>query len=82
MDCRLTIGENETFRGILTECMASGERVDMILDENGLDRASGRVKSVFDEDGRGFLEMEDGRKIGINTVVAVNGVFAAAYAGC
>ncbi len=82
MDCRLTIGESETFLGILTRCMEAGERVDMILDENGLTRAAGHIRSVNTEDGQSFLEMENGRRIEIGSVVAVNGVFASAYSGC
>lgn len=82
MDSRLTIGETETFRGMLTQCMEAGQRVDMILDDNGLTRAAGQIRSVYDEDGLSFLEMEDGQKIGISSVIAVNGVFASAYSGC
>ncbi len=82
MDGRLTIGESETFLGILTQCMETGQKVDMILDDNGLTRAAGYIKSVDSVDGQSFLEMEDGRRIDISTVVAVNGVFAAAYSGC
>ncbi len=82
MDCRLTIGESETFRGMLTQCMERGQRADMILDDNGLTRAAGQIKAVYDENGHSFLEMEDGRRIDIGTVVAVNGVFASAYSGC
>lgn len=82
MDCRLTIGETETFRGMLIRCMEAGQQADMILDDNGLTRAAGKIKSVYDENGSSFLEMEDGRKIEINSVVAVNGVFASAYSGC
>lgn len=82
MDCRLTIGESETFRGILTQCMEAGQRVDMILDDNGLTRAAGQIKSVYDENGQSLLEMEDGQRIEISSVVAVNGVFASAYSGC
>lgn len=82
MDSRLTIGETETFRGMLIQCMEAGQRVDMILDDNGLTRAAGEIKSVYDENGRSFLEMADSRKIEISSVVAVNGVFASAYSGC
>ncbi len=38
MDCRLTIGESETFLEILTACMKEKQSVDMILDEDGLSR--------------------------------------------
>lgn len=82
MDCRLTIGEGETFLEMLTDCMRENRRVEMIVDEGGLDRAGGVVKSIYTCDGRDMLELENGQKIEIASVVAVNGIFAASYAGC
>jgi hypothetical protein len=82
MDCRLTIGETETFLDMLTVCMEEKKKADMILDVDGLTRASGWVQAISKVGGSYQIVMQDGAVIALETVVAVNGVFAAQYGGC
>lgn len=82
MDCRLTIGESESFREMLTECMTKKEKVEMIYDRDGLTRAGGTVDRLYTDNGKEYIQLSAGETIALAEIVAVNGVFAAAYAGC
>ncbi len=82
MDCRLTIGESESFREMLTECMTKKEKVEMIYDRDGLTRAGGTVDRIYTVNGKEYIQLSAGETIALAEIVAVNGVFAAAYAGC
>ncbi len=82
MDNRETLGQNETFLKILSECLESGKQADMIVDENGLDRLSGVVVSIERGKDGDIIVLEGGRKVALGAIVAVNGVFSAPYEGC
>lgn len=62
--------------------MNNAKKADMMIDVNGLSRASGFVQSISREEGRYFVKMDTEEIIDLETVVAVNGVFAAEYSGC
>lgn len=82
MDCRITLRQNETFLDMLAQCRQAHEKVAMLLDAGGLSRAGGFIKNIHLEGPSPFLEMENGEKIEIANIIAVNGVFASGYSEC
>ena len=82
MDCRITLGNNETFIELLNQARTTGEKVAMLIDDNGLDRMEGFVATVSPTGASPFIEMTDGRKMALNKIVAVNGIFLPEYGGC
>lgn len=82
MDCRITLGSNETFFELLLEAYAKGEKVAMLIDDNGLERMEGYLATVSRTGPSPFIEMVDGGKVNLNKIVAVNGIFLPEYAGC
>jgi hypothetical protein len=82
MDKRGTLSAKENFAEKLKNCHDSKEKVSMILDDGGLQRAEGIIKSIHFDAQPPFLELQDGRKINLHTVVAVNGTFLSDYSEC
>jgi hypothetical protein len=82
MDCRITLRENETFVEMLSHCHQAHEKVAMLLDVDGLSRAEGFIQNIDPNGPSPTIEMEDGQKIEIATISAVNGIFASGYSEC
>ena len=82
MDKRGTLAANESFIEKLKTCYSSKEKVSMILDTGGLERAGGMIKEVHFDAQPPFIELNDGTKINVHTIVAINGTFLPDYAEC
>jgi hypothetical protein len=53
-----------------------------LLDENGLVHVEGIVKTISTDSSSKMLELQNGRKIDIKLIVAVNGFFLPEYTEC
>jgi hypothetical protein len=82
MDIRTTLKNKETFIEILSNCLEDKNKVAMLLDNNGLARAEGIIKSINTEATEPFIEMQGGLRIVLATITAVNGIFVASYSEC
>lgn len=82
MDSRDTLKCNATFIDILSSCMETKTKVAMLLDNNGLVRAEGLIKSIDLNAEKPYMEMQGGLKIVLETITAVNGIFAPSYSEC
>jgi hypothetical protein len=82
MDSRKTLGKNETFLDILMLCMKEKQKVNMLLDNNGLSRIDGLIKTISPPAEPSTVELEGGQKIEIRNIVAVNGIFSEPYSEC
>jgi hypothetical protein len=82
MDRRKTLVVTETFRKMLLEFYLSKEKVSLLYDDNGLTRADDFIKEYKDVGDESYLALENGQKIVINNVIAVNGTFLSQYSEC
>lgn len=82
MDCRITLAINETFIDLLSQAYAMGEKVAMIIDDNGLERMEGFIATFNRTDPSPFIVLDNGCKVHLDKIAAVNGVFLAPYTGC
>jgi hypothetical protein len=82
MDCRLTLKAGEAFLEILTSSYEKANKVYLLLDDNGLVRIEGFVKAIFTDCSSTILELQNGKKIDIKMIVAVNGIFLPEYGEC
>jgi hypothetical protein len=82
MDRRSTLEENGSFLQILTVCFNEKRRADLLFDDSGLSRASGYIRLINNNANTPFIEMENGQKISIKSIVAVNGMFSDNYCEC
>jgi hypothetical protein len=82
MDCRITLKRGESFFDQLQILFRSGTEVSLLLDEGGIDRAGGLIKSIQTNDEEPWMELESGVKIKLKTIIAVNGIFLTDYGEC
>jgi len=82
MDSRVTLKVNESFLEILRSCFQKKEKVSLLVDENGVERKEGFIKSIHEDAPLISIELSDGSRIVLKNIVAVNGVFRPEYGEC
>jgi hypothetical protein len=82
MDNRITLQVNTSFLEILESCLHKEEKIHLLIDENGLVRMEGLIDHIRKEPLGIFIELKEGRRIDIGTIVAVNGIFRPEYGEC
>jgi short-subunit dehydrogenase involved in D-alanine esterification of teichoic acids len=82
MDCRVTLRKNENFLETLYNSLSSGGKVNLLLDEGGINRAEGFIKSIHIDVPDPYTELENEIKINLKTIIAVNGIFLQEYGEC
>lgn len=82
MDYRLTLNTAETFLNLLKTSFQSGEKVNLLVDDNGLSRHEGFIKSINTSNPETTIEMQDGKLIFLKKIAAVNGIFLPEYGEC
>ncbi len=82
MDSRHTLSVNETFLNTLLGCKAQKEKAAMIVDSNGLTRIEGFIREICLDTPDPYLELDNGSKVLLQTIVAVNGIFLPSYSEC
>ncbi|MCS6916769.1 MAG: hypothetical protein RMK52_08260 [Chitinophagales bacterium] len=81
-DRRLTLNRNSGFYTLLKECLAAREQVRLLYDEQGIRRAEGYLLSLEEPGPDCMLVLDNGKRIPVAAVVAVNGLFADDYSEC
>ena len=82
MDSRNTLPVKATFVETLKGAFQSQTRVHLMIDDNGLSRAEGLIKSISADGANPVMELESGMQIELQMIVAVNGIFLPEYAEC
>ena len=82
MDARDTLPTRTTFLELLNAAFQSGEKVHLLVDDNGLERAEGFIKAISANGENSVIELESGLKIELNKIAAANGIFLPEYATC
>ena len=82
MDWRLTLKKNESFLEILYDSFSSWGKVNLLLDEGGISRAEGFIKSIHTDVPDPYIEFENETRINLKTIIAVNGIFLPEYGEC
>lgn len=82
MESRMTLRKNQTFADILSLHKEKEDKVALLIDNNGLSRAEGKIKTMRMDVARPFIELDNDQHIELDTIVAVNGIFADPYSEC
>ena len=82
MDTRHTLKKNEAFLQVLENARRSGSKVNLLLDDTGITRAEGIIVNLNISNSSPFIELNNGLKITLKSIVAVNGVFLPEYSEC
>ena len=82
MDSRITLQVDASFLEILETCWQQEKRVHLLIDEDGLIRMEGLIDRIDKEPAGIFIELRDGKRVDMRTIVAVNGIFRPEYGEC
>ena len=82
MDIRGTLSANENFIEQLRKCYDNKEKVSIIVDDGGLVRTEGFIKENHFTSHPPYFELQDGTKINVHSIVALNGTFLSDYSEC
>ncbi len=82
MDTRVTISDKQSFFQLLKQLYEDQKKVSLLYDNNGLTRYEGLISAILSGSSQPCLVMQDGTKIDIPAVIAVNGIFAPDYSEC
>lgn len=82
MDCRITLNENETFLELLKTFYQSKQKVHLLVDEDGITREEGFIVNINDSVSPEQIEMDNGTKISLKKIIAINGVFLPEFGEC
>jgi hypothetical protein len=81
-DVRETLPVKASFFDMIKSLHQKQETVHVLYDENGITRTNGIVTQLCEEDDHSYFVLDNGTQVYINTLVAVNGIFAADYSEC
>lgn len=82
MDCRITLNENETFLELLKTLYQSKQKLHLLVDEDGITREEGFIVNINDSVSPEQIEMDNGTKISVKKIIAINGVFLPEFGEC
>jgi hypothetical protein len=82
MDIRKTLIVSETFRKILLDLFNAKSKAALLYDDHGMTRAEDFIKEFREDGEESYIILENGQKIFINNIIAVNGTFLSQYSEC
>lgn len=82
MDERCTLPVGGEFTEIIKEVISGKKHADLIIDTNGLERASGLIMKIDETTNPSEILLDNGQRIAIPTIVAINGLFKSDYSCC
>jgi len=81
-DTRKTLPVNGNFYQLVVETFEQQVTAGILYEDNGVTRANGIITAVFEKDGRHWMQLDNLLDIPINSLYALNGVFASDYSEC
>ncbi|AHF17423.1 hypothetical protein [Niabella soli] len=75
MDYKCTIDASDSFLELLKAEKERQQKVSIIIDDNGWERAEGIISEIVNSNGGNYLVLDEGAPINVAKIVAVNGVF-------
>jgi hypothetical protein len=81
-DVRETLPAKGSFYNIIYSLCQEKETANILYDDNGITRANGYIKHLGEQNKSPYLVLDNGVQININSIIAVNGMFADDYSEC
>jgi hypothetical protein len=81
-DVRETLPVKGNFYDVIYSLFEKNETANILYDDHGITRANGKIKEVSERNDAPFFVLENGLKINIHSIIAVNGIFASDYSEC
>jgi hypothetical protein len=81
-DVRETLPVHGNFYSLILSLFENRETANILFDNNGITRANGLIKEISERNKSQFLVLDNDLKIGIHSIIAVNGIFSSDYSEC
>ena len=81
-DTRETLPVKGSFYDIFFSLYQNKEAASILYDDNGITRANGKIMQLNEQKESPYLVLDNGVQININSIIAVNGIFASDYSEC
>jgi len=81
-DIRETLPAKGNFHEIILSLYKKKEAINILYDHNGLTRANGYIKYLNQQNEFPYMMLDNEVQVNINSIVAVNGIFASDYSEC
>ena len=81
-DIRETLSVTENFYNILAALYKKKEPANILYHDSGITGVSGTIMEIGEKNKSAYLVLDNGIRINICTIVAVNGTFAPDYSEC
>jgi hypothetical protein len=81
-DIRETLPVKGNFYDIVLSLFQMKEHANILYDNNGLTRANGHITYLKEQSESSYLMFDNELQININSIVAINGIFASDYSEC
>jgi hypothetical protein len=82
MDKRKTLIVTETFQKMLLELYQANAKAALLYDDQGMTRAEDFIVEYEENGNKSYIILENGQKIMVNSIIAVNGTFLSDYSEC
>ena len=82
MDIRQTLLVHATFLQVLNQLKETHHTASLLVDDQGLTREEGLITQIIEDEKGTLIQLNNGKLIQLNTIVAVNGVFLSDYSEC
>ena len=82
MDCRVTTSKETGFLQLLQAAYDSKNKVNLLIDSDGLTRIEGVITCLESENDQMIIALENGQRIPLMQLVAVNGIFSSDFSEC
>lgn len=81
-DTRQTIPPGGSFLKQVQELFEQKVKAGILYEDHGVTRANGMITALFEKDGKQWMRLDDSLEVAIDSLYAVNGIFASDYSEC
>ncbi|WP_341836578.1 hypothetical protein WJU16_01590 [Chitinophaga pollutisoli] len=81
-DTRKTLPVKSSFYELIVALYEQQQTASVLYEDNGVTRANGLIKDLFDKEGEKWFRLADDTEIRIDSLYAVNGTFSSDYSEC
>ena len=81
-DVRETLPVKGNFYDVIYSLLKKNETANILYDDHGITRVNSKIKEVSERNDASFFALENGLKINIHSIIAVNGIFSSDYSEC
>lgn len=81
-DTRETLPAKGNFYELVMTLFQQKQKAALLYEDNGVTRGNGLITAVFEKEGQHWIRLNDETEIAVQSIYALNGLFASDYSEC